>query len=103
MRVAFSFLQLWVKPGEASDVKTVQAVVVDSDGVCYPGSPLSSPGVMAGLCVSGGWEESRGRGADPGFGIGRPATTAQTFQPVDLGQHPCKGILSLVQVLFIYR
>lgn len=58
-------------------------------------------GVMAGLCVFGGWEKSRGGGTDPGFVFGHTETTTQTFQLVDLGQHTCKGILSLVQGLFI--
>lgn len=57
-------------------------------------------GVMAGLCVFGGWGESRGRGPDPGFGFGSTAATAQAFHLVDLGQRHCKGI-SVVQVLFI--
>lgn len=57
-------------------------------------------GVMAGLCVFGGWEESRGRGPDPGFGFGSTAATAQTVHLVDLGQRHCKG-MSWVQVLFI--
>lgn len=47
------------------------------------------PGVMAGLCVFGGWEKSRGGGTDPGSGFGRTETTTQALQLVDLGWHPC--------------